>query len=182
MGRLFVALWMFAIVVLAAPARIAGAAEPATPSGAVLRIGVFDSRVVALAYGRSAAFTERIETLKREFAKAQAANDAPRVQELGKELGWTQVRMHQRVFSTAGTAAILATVADRLPALAREAGVALIVSKWEMPYADPSIEKVDVTTPLAMLFRPDTRTVGMFDEFRKTPPVPFDELGLDPNE
>jgi hypothetical protein len=89
--------------------------------------------------------------------------------------------MHLRGFSTAGAGDLLAKVADGLPAVAREAGVALIVSKWELPYKDPGVEVIDVTVAVAKLFMPDEQTLKILGELAAQPPVPLDELSLDPN-
>jgi hypothetical protein len=156
----------------------ASGAPPRVP----LRVGVFDSRAIALAYGRSPAGAARFQSLHDEYEKAKAANNEPRMKELEREGQWSQVRLHQRAFSTAGVGSILLTVADRVPGVARDAGVSLLVSKWEMPFVGDGIETVDVTLPLALLFRPDEQTLKMIEHLKATPPVPFDELGLDPNE
>jgi hypothetical protein len=90
--------------------------------------------------------------------------------------------MRQRVFSTAGVGDLLAKVADRLPGVARKAGVVLIVSKWEMPCRDPAVQAVDVTLPLVRLFQPDEATLKVLGELAKQAPVPLDELPLDAND
>ncbi len=158
----------------------AGAGE--ATGRAALRVGVFDSRAIALAYGRSPAGATRFQALHDEYEKAKAANNEPRMKELEREGQWSQVRLHQRAFSTAGVGSILLTVADRVPGVARDAGVSLLVSKWEMPFVGKGVETVDVTLPLALLFRPDEQTLKLIEHLKTTPPVPFDELGLDPNE
>lgn len=160
----------------------AAAAGPAKATRPVLRIGVYDSRCVAMAYARSPEFTQSVAKVKSDYRRAQAEGDSALVKKLGQEGPWMQVRLHQRGFSTAGAADLLAKVADGLPGVAHEAGVVLIVSKWEMPWHDASVEVVDVTVPVAKLFHPDEDTLKLFDALAKQPPVPFDELGLDPND
>ncbi len=56
----------------------------------------------------------------------------------------------------------------------------LIVAKWDMPYADSSVATVDVTLPIAKLFKPDEQTLKIIEQMKDQPPVPFDELPLDP--
>ena len=75
----------------------------------------------------------------------------------------------------------MAKVVDALPGIAREAGVVVIVSRWEMPYNDPSVEIVDVTLPIAGLFKPDEQTLKILAELKDQKPIPFDEISLDPN-
>jgi hypothetical protein len=106
-------------------------AAPATKPS--VRIGVYDSRGVAIAYARSAGFRESMTRLRGDFEQAKARGDSAQMKTLEQQGQWMQVRLHQRGFSTAGAGDLLARVADGLAGVAREAGVVLIVSKWEMP-------------------------------------------------
>ena len=148
----------------------------------VLKIGVYDSRGIAIAWANSAEFQQRMAKLRAEHDQAVTKGDSAQARKLEQEGQAMQVRLHQRGFSTAGAGDLLAKVADKLPGVAREVGVVLIVSKWEMPYRDPSVEVVDVTLPLARLFGLDERTLKGLDELAKQLPVPFDELSLDWND
>lgn len=170
-----------ALVVGVVPAQAAGPEKVAKPG---VRIGVYDSRGVALAYARSprAGIREAMRQMRADYEQAKARGDSAEVKRLGQEGPWMQVRLHQRGFSTAGAGDLLAKVADRLPGVAREAGVVLIVSKWEMPFHDASVEVVDVTVPLAKLFQADEETLGILAELASQKPIPFDELPLDPND
>lgn len=90
-----------------------------------------------------------------------------------------QVRLHQRTFSTAGAADLLKGLDEKLPAIARQAGVAAIVSRWELPYRDPALELVDVTAAVAELFAPDAATRKVMAEVGAMEPQPFDEVPLE---
>jgi hypothetical protein len=147
-----------------------------------MKIGVYDSRGVAIAYARSPEFRESMARLRADYEQAKAKGDSAQVKKLGQEGPWMQVRLHQRGFSTAGVGDLLAKVADALPGVARQAGVVLIVSKWEMPYQDASVEVVDVTLPIAKLFKADEQTLEILGELKDQKPIPFDELSLDPND
>ena len=164
------------LTVCVGPAVAEKAAKPRT------KIGVYDSRGVAIAYARSPEFGESVVRLRAGYEQAKAKGDSAQVKKLGQEGPWMQVRLHQRGFSTAGVGDLLAKVADALPGVAREAGVVLIVSKWEMPYRDASVEVVDVTLPIAGLFKPDEQTLKILGELKDQKPVPFDEVSLDPND
>jgi len=41
-----------------------------------VRVGVFDSRGIVIAYTRSAAFREQVQQFRAQFEKAKTANDA----------------------------------------------------------------------------------------------------------
>ncbi len=147
-----------------------------------IRVGVYDSRGIAIAWARSAEFSQGMMKLRADFEQAKAQGDTAQARKLETQGQAMQVRMHLRGFSTAGAGDLLAKVADRLPAVAREAGVALIVSKWELPYKDPAVEVIDVTVPVAKLFAPDEQTLKILSELAAQQPVPLDELSLDPND
>ena len=147
-----------------------------------LRVGVFDSRAVALAYARSAEFMRGMQNLGAEFEKAKAEKNDQRVKELEQEGQWTQVRLHQQAFSDGPVSSILAAVKDRLPAIAAQAGVSIIVSKWAMPFQAAAVETVDVTLPIVKLFNPTPETLTIIDQMKSKAPIPFEKLGLDPND
>lgn len=156
------------------PAGVNEAAE------ATAKIGTFDSRVIALAYFRSADYQLVLSEFHKNYQKAKAEQNDSLIQVMEKEGPWTQIRMHLQVFSNAGTANIMSRVAHELPKIAREAGVVMIVSKWEMPYCDATVETVDVTMAIAKLFKPDEQTLKIIGQMKGQDPIPFDKLPLDP--
>jgi hypothetical protein len=169
-------------LVAATLAMCVGPAAAAKAAKLPMKIGVYDSRGVAIAYARSPEFRESMVKLRADYDRARAEGDSALLKKLGQEGPWTQVRLHQRGFSTAGAGDLLGKVADALPGVAREAGVVLIVSKWEMPYQDASVEVVDVTLPIAKLFKADEQTLKILGELKDQQPIPFDEVPLDPND
>ncbi len=158
-------------------AALAAEKQQAQPN---LKIGVYDSRVVALAYYRSTGQMARLSRIHEEYNKAKADNNKKRIQELEKEGPWNQVRMHQQVFSTAGIAHITAQIADEIKTIARESGVIAVVSRWEMPYLGADVATVDLTLAMAKLFDPDEKTMKIMESMKNQAPVPFDKLSLDP--
>jgi hypothetical protein len=94
----------------------------------------------------------------------------------------TQVRMHQQAFSDGPVSSILATVKDKLPAIAAQAGVTLIVSKWAMPFHGAGVDAVDVTLPIVTLFHPTAQTLAIIEQMKSQDPIPFEQLGLDPDD
>ena len=167
------------VAVLAACVGHAAAQEQAKP---VLKIGVYDSRGITIAWAHSEEFKQEDAKLKADFEQAKAKGDTAQARKLEKEGQTMGLGVHLRGFSTAGAGDLLRKVADGLPAVAREAGVALIVSKWELAYMDPGVEVVDVTVPLAKLFKPDEETFKYLDELVAQKPVPLDELLLNTSD
>lgn len=152
------------------------------PAPKKFRVGIFDSRGVALAYARSGLYAPVRRDLKAKYEKAKAENDEKTIKECEAEgPARHQVQM-QQVFSVASVADILEAVKADLPNVAREAGVDIIVSKWEVVHKDPSIELVDVTANLVKLFKPDEATLKMLGDMDKQPPVSLLELLMNPEK
>jgi len=145
-----------------------------------LRVGTFDSRAVALAYYRkvyrSPEFVARVKKLKEDRDRAKAAGDQEKVKRLEAEGRGEQERSHSQVFGSAPIDEIMAKVKDQLPAVAKQAGVDLIVSKWNLTYRSPDAEFVDVTEPIAKLFQPDEQTLKMIRDLPKQQPLSAEEL------
>ena len=154
----------------------------AADAPAKVKLGVYDSRAIAIAWARTPAFAESMKQLRADFMSAKEAKDEKRAQELEQQGQWMQVRLHQRGFSTAGAADLLGELKSSLPAIAKEAGVIAIVSKWELPFSDPAVELVDVTSQVVGLFHPGEDMQQIIRELKNQPPVPFSELSLDPND
>jgi hypothetical protein len=71
---------------------------------------------------------------------------------------------------------ILAKIPDALPAVAQQADVGLIVSKWRLDYCRPDVEQVDVTELLAAKFNPSPKTLKTIEELRKHAPATEEDL------
>ena len=110
-----------------------------------LRAGTFDSRCIAVAYGRSSKFMKEINSIRTELAKAKEENNKELVEEL-EQLGPTkQVLLHQQGFSNGSIINILAKLKEKFPNIADDNDVQIIMSKWEIMFADESIELVGIT-------------------------------------
>ncbi|MBK7377932.1 MAG: hypothetical protein IPJ03_02830 [Ignavibacteriales bacterium] len=149
---------------------------------AKLRIGIFDSRCVAVAYGRSAAFMNDMGNLKNDISKAKETGDEDLAKELEQQGPTQQVLMHQQVFSNGSINNILEKIKDKLPVLAKENDIRMIISKWEIPFADDSFEYVDITDQLVMFFNPDDATKKIIDEIKAMAPIPIEKISINPME
>jgi hypothetical protein len=107
---------------------MAGAAAFGQSKENALRIGIYDSRAIAVAYGNSTEFRKSLESITADYNKAKAAKDDKRVKEIETQMKAKQRRAHEQGFSTGSVANIMATVKDSLPAVAKKAGVDVIVS------------------------------------------------------
>jgi hypothetical protein len=145
-----------------------------------VRIGIFDSRAVALAYRNSDAHRESMKEMHEELARAKKTNDGEKVKQL-MALGPSRQHLaHQQVFSNGSIVDIVPQFQGELPKIAAKNNVLLIVSKWELPYLGKDVETVDVTAEIVALFRPNEQTRKWLDGLKDQPPLPLQDLAYDP--
>jgi Skp family chaperone for outer membrane proteins len=145
------------------------------PEQAKLRVGTFDSRAIALAYARTEEFNRGVKQLMEEGKKAKAEGNAKKLKELEAKGKAGQQKLHMQGFSTASVNEYLAHIKDQIPAVAKEAGVDVIVSKWDVVYQSPSAEFVDVTNLMVKPFHPNETTLKTIEELKKHKPISLDE-------
>lgn len=144
------------------------------------KVGTFDSRGVALAWGRSTlpdGMLARVAEIRRQHDLATAEGDEERAAELAAEAVALQERIHRQVFSDAPIPEILVLLGDELPRIAEAAGVDLIVG--DVLYVAPGAEVVDITSEMCAPFEPDDETKRMIRKIAETEPVPESELSHD---
>lgn len=140
------------------------------------RVGVYDSRAVAVAYANSTEFKDAMKPIEAEHKKATEAKDNKRVKEIESQMKLRQTRAHEQAFSTGSVAPILETVKDRLPEVAKQSGVQLIVSKWELNHQSPEIETVDVTDKIVALLHVSERGLKWSKEIQQKPPLAIEKI------
>jgi hypothetical protein len=175
--RTRVILWLaiaVPFVLLIAPATARG--QSAAPA---IRVGTYDSRAIAVAWTRSDMFRNQLTQMRAERDKAKAAGDEKAVQQVGAREKGEQERLHEQAFSTASVAGLMEKISQEVPGIAKDAGVVLIVSKWEIVYKDPAVQYVDVTMPLMRKFSADPQVVKIAEEMMKQQPIPLDQLPPD---
>lgn len=146
-----------------------------------LRVGVYDSRAIAVAYAGSSEFAATLKQAKADYQTAKQANDEKRMAEIRNRMKLQQRRMHEQGFSTGSVASIMDSIKDSLPAVAKSAGVDLIVSKWEVNYQSSPVKTVDVTDKLVALFHPNERSAKWAKEIQQKPPIPIEDITDDMN-
>lgn len=165
-------------------ALLAGCAGP-SPSlsvrppadAAPLVLGVFDSRVLAIAYYRSPEFT-RLQQARMGAYSAAGPEEQARIE---AEMQALQDRMHRQGFSTAPIPEILALIEDELPEIARSAGAQAVASKWDLVWSERNAPVVDLSLALAEAFSPSEETRRMLPEILARDPVPLAELEARPH-
>jgi len=145
-------------------------------SGSTLRVGTFDSRALAMAYYRSAEFMKSMQDLKDEYEKAKTAGDEKRVKELEVKGPAQQELIHKQGFSTWPVDNILEIIKGKIPEIAEQAKVDLIVSKWNIVYQRSGVELVNVTDLMVKPFDPDEETLKIVEDIQTLEPVSLEEL------
>jgi len=133
-----------------------------------VRIGVYDSRAIAVAYGASDlrntqgdVLDQDIKKAQEERAKAKTTHGAAREKELKAKLLDLRQRRAQQAFGFAPVDDIIEVIKDRLPEIQRQTKVETFVSKWDEKELSKykSAELVDVTLPLVAEFNPSKKTL-----------------------
>jgi hypothetical protein len=147
--------------------------------GSVVRIGVFDSRAVAIAYYRSPEFLKLVEEMRAKQRQAKEADDSATVRKLEAAGRQLQDLINRQGFGNAPIGDVIKRIENDLPKVAERVGVDVIVSRWDVAFQKSNTGFVDVTDQLVQLFAPDKRTREVVAELRKTKPVPSSELHID---
>ena len=145
-------------------------------SKSILRVGTFDSRALAMAYYRTAEFVQYMQELRAEHEKAKAAGDEKRVKELEVKGSAQQELIHKQGFSTWPVDNILEKIKGKIPEIAKQADVNVIVCKWDIVYQQNGVEFIDVTDLMVNPFNPDEATLKIIKDIQKLDPVPLEEL------
>lgn len=154
----------------------AAAAIPASAETNRIRVGVYDSRAVAVAYANSKHFDDPTRAARTDYDKAKAANDEKRMNEIKAAMEQKQRRAHEQGFSTGSVISIMDRIKPSLQQVARQTKVDQIVSKWELNYHSSNVEMVDITDLLIDLFEPTEKGRRWAKEVQAHKPVPVDEL------
>lgn len=153
-----------------------GFAQESTTGDQAVRVGIFDSRIVAIAYARSAAFMESVTMARKEYAAAEEDGDKERMDEIGKKMHAQQDLFHKQAFSIWPVRDILETIEDKLPGIAEAAQVQMLLSKWDIAFQTEGLSFVDVSMDIARLFDPDEETMNILAQVAEKEPVPVEEL------
>lgn len=149
---------------------------PAQTARKIIRVGVYDSRAIAVAYANSREYQNLMKLVELDYAQAKNASNVTRMNDIQKRLQATQRRLDDQTFSTGSVAGVMAILKSSLPHLAREAGVDIIVSKYELNYQSLNVETEDVTDKLVALFHTSEQGWKWAKEIQQKPPLPLDQV------
>ena len=144
-----------------------------------VKVGVYDSRAVAVAFAHSAQNRAVLEDLMRRRDEAKKSNATAEVGALEARGAALQERLHRQGFSTASIADILKPIEAQLPAIAQAAGVDVLMSKWDVAYRAEGVEFVDVTSAMIAPFAPTDQVRTMIDSLLEQEPLSLYEHDWD---
>lgn len=142
----------------------------------LLRVGVYDSRGIAIAYANSEHFGKILAEKRAALEQAKKDGDTATVNELENWGPRAQAKAHQQGFGMAPVHEYFDCIKDRIPAVAEAAGVDVIVSKWECDYLAADAEVVDVTMTLAKLFEPQEKAYRWIEQLKDKKPISREEI------
>ena len=112
----------------------------------------------------------------KEKKLAEQAGDTDKVNKIDALMTQYSIRAHSQVFSTTPVHDILKCIKDRIPQIAQEAKVDVIVSKWEFDYLHPDTELIDVTMQLVRAYNPKPNTKDTIEGLIRTKPISYEEI------
>ncbi len=138
------------------------------------RVGVYDSRAVAVAYCGTPRHEAEIRRLDEALATAKRSGDAAQIKKADRAVWEARKRMHRQGFSTHPVDDILKQIPEEVKRVQKDAKVTALVSKWdEKKLAEhKKAEKVDVTERLIDALKPGDRQRRMALDIVKAKPVP----------
>jgi len=160
MNVLHLAMRVVVFVALFATASIGLAQQSSgTSTERAVRIGVYDSRAVAIAYAGSSFQQQKMTALKAAHQRAKDAGDSAEMSRLSAEAKAQQAALHKQGFGSAPIDDLLAHIAAKLPKIQTDAGVARLISKWNSAELakHTQAERIDVTMQLVDAFEPNDK-------------------------
>ena len=151
-------------------------------SEAKQKIGVFDSRFIAIYNFRSESFQKEMKDMFAGYKMAKDNKDTAEMKKFEEKGPLLQRILHDKGFGRGSVAEILEKKSDELKALAKKEKLSAIVSKWELLYSGDDVEIVDITLLiLKEIYKVPNDIKKMYDEGKDMKPIE-NAFILDPND
>ena len=137
-----------------------------------VRIGVYDNRAVAIAWGNSE--FNPVKERMGEYRKAQAEGDEAKIKELEAWGVSLQRKLHFQGFGRYPVDDLLGSVSDQLAGVAEAKHLDAIA--WFTDFERDGVEIVDITPELVALFGPNEKAQNWIEQLKETEPVGLEEL------
>ena len=135
-----------------------------------VRVGTYDSRLIAIAYYNSKLFKLPSEAFEKMKA-AKEKNDTAEMSKINNEMTLRQRYMHEQGFGKATVCYLIEQIKDKVAEYVKKEKLDFIVSKWEMSFINPNFEVVDITLSLANLFEPSQDMSQMMGVLKSNEPI-----------
>ena len=138
-----------------------------------VRIGVFDSRVVAIVFYQSkfSNVQQTFGALRTKMVEAKEKDDKEAIAKIEREATLRQAMMHQQGFGDGSVNNITETIKDKMAQLAENENLNAIVSKWELVFSSADIELVDITVKVADFFELNEEMKENVKEVMQSEPI-----------
>jgi len=147
-----------------------------------LRVGTYDSRAVALAWGRSKAGHQAVERATAEHKQAKAEGSEVKAREIEKRMEALQNLRHMQVFGNAPIHDMLESMKDIVSDEARKAGVDLVVRDIDIAFRTDDVTCVDLTGALVDRCDPTDQTREIIRQMKLHPPLPLEIFPIEEAE
>jgi hypothetical protein len=147
--------------------RPTGSGAARSSGGGKIRIGVYDTRAVAIAWALSR--YNPVQEKRAALEAAKKAGDAKKVKDLETWGPAHQRLLHFQGFGRVPVGDLLQPVKNDLARLAAKTGLAAITMQCDN--IAPNVEVVDITDAIVELYKPSDRTRNTVREMRAIKPV-----------
>lgn len=137
-----------------------------------VRIGVYDSRAVAIAWAASRFNT--VGEKKQDLATAREAGDQTRIAELTAWGEGQQRKLHLQGFGRVPVQDLLEPVREELAHVLQNRNLAAIAMQCDSLAAGTAT--IDITDDLVRLYDPTARTLEWIGQLKDRDPLPLEEL------
>lgn len=136
-----------------------------------IRIGLFDSRAVAIAYYQSNYHEQDLKKLLNEYNKASDAGDTLLAIKISNRVEVLQMIAHDKGFGKGTVNNILDRFKIQIDELANRENLSMIVSKWEVYSLGNAFEIVDITDEVVTIINPDPKVRNYYREIIGKVPI-----------
>ncbi len=146
-----------------------------------VRIGTYNSRAVALAYGRSEFFSLPYEQWKRQIEMAKQGDDKAKIEEAENIPKRRQNLLHMQVFGNAPIHDMLKAphLKKGFEQQATKQRLDVIVRDIDIAHHAPSVELVDITDALVTWCKPSKETLITIEHLLEHDPIPLEQFPVD---
>ena len=135
------------------------------------KIGIFDSRGVAIAYYQSGYHQQDMNKLLNEYNLAKEQGDTVQAKKLSDRVAFLQMIAHDKGFGKGTVNNILDRFTKELDELAKKENLSCIVSKWEVYSGDIDLTFVDITEKVVSIINSNEKVKKFLEDLKKNPPI-----------